>query len=125
MTSRRAEFSKQTKRDAWTRSQGRCESSLVPSLEDIGCSRELRTGDINFDHISAEAISHDNSLSNCAVLCKSCHKIKTTQHDIPAIAQDQRVFDAHHGIDDPWRQKLPGGKHDRLKKKISGEVIAR
>jgi hypothetical protein len=108
---RRNEFSKQTMRDAFARSGGRCESALVPSLENIGCNRALRSGDINYDHISAEAISHDNSLANCSVLCRSCHAIKTGKHDVPAIAQDKRVHDLAIGIHRP-RRPLPGGRSD-------------
>jgi hypothetical protein len=125
MTRRRAEFSKDTQRQAYERSQGRCESALVPSIEDIGCKRELRTGDINYDHISAEAISHDNSLDNCAVLCKACHKIKTTQHDVPAIAQDRRVSDLHRGITDPHRRRLAGGRDSEFKIRLADRKVVR
>ena len=108
---RRHEFNKQTKRQAFERSGGRCESALVSSLEGIGCNRELRAGDINYDPSSAEAISHDNSLSNCATLCKNCHSLKTREHDVPAIAQDKRVRDLAQGIHRP-RRTLPGGRAD-------------
>jgi hypothetical protein len=95
---------------------------MVPSLEGIGCNRVLRTGDINYDHISADAISRDNSLENCAVLCRACHGIKTREHDIPAIAQDRRVADLARGIKDSWRKRLPGGKDSPFKLKIGGGV---
>jgi hypothetical protein len=108
----RREFSKDTKRQALERSGKRCESARVPSLADIGCNRILRIGDFNYDHIQADGIGGDNSLSNCAVLCADCHNIKTRDHDIPAIAQDKRVADLAHGIKDPWRRRLPGGRAD-------------
>lgn len=123
MRHRRNEFTKETQRRAFDRCRGRCESARVPSLADIGCNRELRTGDINYDHISADAISGDNSLDNCAVLCKSCHGIKTREHDVPAIAQDKRVFDLDKGIRDPWRQRLPGGREDDVKIKVRGRRV--
>jgi 5-methylcytosine-specific restriction enzyme A len=125
VTRYRKEFSKETKRQAIERSGHRCESTLVCSLADIGCNRELRIGDFNYDHISAEAISHDNSLENCAVLCCNCHNIKSREHDIPSIAQDKRVSDLAHGIKDPWRQRLPGHRGSYLKKKMNGQVVIR
>jgi 5-methylcytosine-specific restriction enzyme A len=121
----RKEFSKETKRQAIERSGHRCESVLVCSLADIGCSRELRIGDFNYDHISAEAISHDNSLENCAVLCCDCHNIKSREHDIPAIAQDKRVSDLAHGIKDPWRRRLVGGRDSPVRIRVVGGAVDR
>lgn len=121
----RREFSKDTKRQALERSGKRCESALVPSLEDIGCNRALRIGDFNYDHIQADGIGGDPTLENCAVLCADCHNIKSREHDVPAIAQDKRVSDLAHGIRNPWRKKLRGGRGDTIKKKISGEVVIR
>ncbi len=121
----RREFPKSVQRDALARSGRRCESSLVPSLEDIGCNRMLRIGDFNYDHIQANANNGGNDLSNCAVLCRTCHAIKTREHDVPAIAQDKRVADLANGIKDPWRRKLPGGRDDWRRKKLSGQVVVR
>lgn len=125
MRNSRREFPKSVQREALARSGRRCESALVPSIEDIGCNRPLRIGDFNYDHIQADANNGDNDLSNCAVLCRTCHSIKTREHDVPAIAQDKRVADLANGIRDPWRQKLPGGRGDWRKKKVSGAVVNR
>lgn len=121
MRHRRNEFSKFTKRLAFIRSRGRCESSLVPSLADIGCNRELRQGDINYDHIQADGTGGDNSLSNCATLCRTCHAIKTREHDVPAIAQDKRVRDLAQGIRDS--PSLPGSRQDPFKIKVQGRQV--
>ena len=126
----RNEFTKETKRLAYTRSCGvdgisRCESVRVPSLADIGCNRELRQSDINYDHIEADAIGHDASLDNCAVLCRTCHAIKTDKYDKPAIAQDKRVADLARNIKDPWRKKLPGGKDDPFKLTVNNGTVDR
>ena len=125
MRRQRNNFSKETQRQALARSRKRCESALVPSLEDIGCNRPLRIGDFNYDHIQADANDGGNDLSNCAVLCRTCHSIKTREHDVPAIAQDKRVADLANGIRDPWKRKLPGGKQSPFKLKVGGGVVDR
>lgn len=111
MINRRNEFPAIVRREALQRSGRRCESALVPSLADIGCNRDLRTGDFNYDHIQADGIGGQPTLENCAVLCRACHAIKTGRYDVPAIAQDKRVRDIDTGIHRP-RRTLPGGRAD-------------
>jgi hypothetical protein len=96
---RQAEFTKQTKREAWDRSGGLCEASgelygLPPGQR---CNMPLRTG-VEYDHIILEANSHDNSLGNCAAVCPPCHRYKTDKHDTPTAAKTQRQEDKNIGI---------------------------
>lgn len=91
----RREFSAQTKREAWERSEGLCEG-IRPDGE--RCCANLRHKPYHFDHIIPDAIGHDNSLQNCAVLCVPCHEHKTRKIDVPMIAKAKRVSDRHLGI---------------------------
>ena len=84
----RAEFTKSVKRVALLRCGDRCEE----------CTRPLRAGDYHYDHIIALAAGGDASVDNIAVLCKSCHLVKTTSQDMPRIAKLKRIRDRHHGI---------------------------
>jgi 5-methylcytosine-specific restriction enzyme A len=85
----RTEFTKSIKRLALLRCNGRCEE----------CTRPLHhAGDYHYDHIIADAAGGDASVDNCAVLCKSCHLVKTTSQDMPRIAKLKRIRDRHHGI---------------------------
>ncbi len=125
MRHRRNEFTNETKRLAYKRASGdegvaRCESDLVEILRDIGCSRILREGDINYDHVSPDAISGDNSLENCAVLCRSCHAIKTTS-DRKDIASTYRKRDRSQGIRPS--PSLPGSRKDDFKIKLRGRQV--
>lgn len=84
----RAEFTKQTKLQAWRRARGRCEH----------CTGLLAGKVAHYDHINPDAFSGDRDLSNCQVLCVNCHDHKTHQVDIPAIAKSNRLRATHAGI---------------------------
>lgn len=95
----RAEFSKQTKRDALKRSGGKCEAAgtlygLEPGQR---CNAPLGYG-VEFDHIILEANSHDNSLGNCAAVCVRCHHFIKTPNDIRIAAKTKRQQDKNLGI---------------------------
>lgn len=66
MTKRR-EFSKKTKAAAWERAGGICEAD--------GCDAPGE----EYDHIKECWEGGDNSLSNCMLLCWSCHNAKTNE----------------------------------------------
>lgn len=95
----RAEFSKTTKRQAYERSTGLCEASgAFYGLDSVTrCNASLKYG-VEYDHIILEANSHDNSLENCAAVCKKCHGIKTRTRDIPTAAKTVRQQDKARGI---------------------------
>ena len=115
----RLEFSKQTMRDAFERSEGLCEG-ILPSGE--RCCAEVAHKK-HFDHIIPAALGGDNSLTNCAVLCLPCHGKKTQKIDVPMIAKAKRVADKHLGI--RKRSRFPGSRDSRFKKKINGSVVLR
>jgi len=115
----RLEFSKQTMRDAYERSEGLCEG-ILPSGE--RCCAEVEHKK-HFDHIIPAALGGDNSLTNCAVLCIPCHGKKTQKIDVPMIAKAKRVADKHRGI--RKRSRFPGSRDSKFKKKIDGSVVLR
>lgn len=95
----RNEFTKPTKRAARERSGGRCEAvgtwyGLQPGQR---CNVPLSRG-VEFDHVDLDANSHDNSLNNCAAVCKTCHAHKTRTRDIPLAAKTVRQHDKNDGI---------------------------
>ena len=110
----RAEFSKQTKREALRRSGGLCEAvgSLYGLPPGQRCNAPLAYG-VEFDHVVLEANSHDNSLQNCAAVCIRCHKHKTAKHDTPMAAKTVRQQDKNLGIRKRKAfQKPPGVRFD-------------
>ena len=84
----RTEFSAKIKAAAALRANGQCD----------GCGRKLLAGDWHYDHTIADAIGGEATLSNCAVLCKSCHSLKTRIEDMPRIAKTKRNFRKAVGI---------------------------
>lgn len=98
----RSEFSKQTKRDALKRSGGHCEAVGLRYGLDAGkrCNFPLAYG-VQFDHITADSHGGENSLDNCAAVCRECHATKTKTYDTPVAAKIKRISDKHLGIVKP------------------------
>ena len=101
----RAEFTKQTKREAWARCEKRCEG-LLPSGE--RCNVNLEHKPHHFDHVIPDAIGGKNDLQNCSVLCVPCHDDKTRKRDMRVIAKAKRVSDKHNGIRSAPKLRGPG-----------------
>ena len=114
----RSEFSKVTKRQALKRSGFKCEAVGVMYGLEKGkrCNGELGTG-IEYDHIVRAADGGDNSLENCATVCKTCHSIKTRQFDVPQAAKTKRMSDKRNGISRPKGQIKSAPFHSGNKRK--------
>ena len=119
---RRLEFTAATKREAFARSAGICECHRIPWLNrPDGCGLKLVAGAIFYEHVIQDAIRHDNALSNCAVLSRTCWKEKTARVDLPTIAKSRRTFAKHIGavvapqqvimgtIASGWKNHMRGG----------------
>lgn len=91
----------------------------------VYCGQKLGNANTFFEHIDPDGLRKDNSLANCAALTRTCWKFKTHRYDQPVVARAKRVSDKFNGIKDPWRRKLPGGRDDWRKKKLSGPVVIR
>lgn len=103
----RREFTKETKRKAFERSNGRCEAAgtLYGLTANTRCNADLRFG-VEYDHVIPDAHSKDNSLENCAAVCIRCHRFKTRHKDIPAVAKVRRQKDRQRNIT-RGKQKWP------------------
>lgn len=125
------DFGKDTKRAALGRSNGICECHLVPQLMDIlhqkPCGGRLGAGDTFYEHIIPKEFSGDNSLDNCAVLTRTCWRLKTDIYDLPAIAEAKRQEDHQFAIDGPGRGRAPmrGGRHSDESRGIDGRMKPR
>jgi 5-methylcytosine-specific restriction protein A len=101
----RREFSGKIMAAAALRAAGKCES----------CTRKLLTGDYHYDHIIPDAMGGEPTLDNCAVLCRSCHSIKTRTADVPQIAKAKRRERNRFGIKKP--------RTIRAWRRFSGEIV--
>lgn len=105
----RKEFTKPVKRDALKRSAGLCEASGTLYGLDNGkrCNAPL-AGGVEFDHIVRACDGGDNSLENCAAVCKRCHGHKTAAFDTPQAAKTKRMSDKSAGIKTAPQKPLQG-----------------
>lgn len=106
---KRYEFSKETRRQARQRSEGRCVAlGAVYGLEPgERCFAPLDRG-VEFDHYPAPATDNgSNTLENCVACCTDCHGRKTAAYDIPMQAKAKRVSDKHLGIRPPSKWQTP------------------
>jgi 5-methylcytosine-specific restriction protein A len=104
----RKEFPTRVKVEAFKRAKGACEH----------CTRKLLPGDVRYDHRDPDGMTGEPTLANCAVLCRSCHDLKTFSQDIPAIARAKRKEAAHLGA-------KPKGRGFRGWRKFNGEIVRR
>lgn len=100
----RREFSKQVRRDAFMRAAGQCEGQPYGER----CCIKLMRGRFHYDHDIPDALGGEPVLSNCVVLCIACHKDKTSNKDVPAIAKTKRIQDREKGIRKPSRMQGRG-----------------
>jgi hypothetical protein len=120
MTMRR-DFSVPIQRAMRARAAGRCECHLVPNFDKYCChGLPLQTGRMIYEHVDPWIFSHDSSLANGALLRIECARAKTDLIDAGDIAKSDRVRDAHTGIKDPWRHKLPCGRDSGMTKPMRG-----
>lgn len=109
----RREFPAKVRAAAFDRSGGHCEK----------CTAFLYTGKFAYDHIIADSIGGEPTLSNCAVLCDNCHDEKTAKLDTPRAAKTKRQHSKHIGARP--RSRMPGSRASGLKKRMDGTVERR
>jgi hypothetical protein len=109
----RAEFSKTTKFVAWQRAKGHCEQ----------CTAKLFVGQYEYHHDLEDAFNGGNNLSNCVVLCKTCHGA-ITKSRAPIIAKSNRVRAKHIGIK-RRRSSFATNKSGPFKRRMDGTVERR
>lgn len=84
----RAEFSRQTKLQAWTRCGGVCE---------CGCGLKI-IGRPEYHHIIEAAVGGDASLKNCQVTDPKCHRRITSTETVPAVTRAKRIEEKRLGL---------------------------
>lgn len=76
------------------------------------------------DHATALVNGGENRESNLQPVLSDAHKRKTAE-DVATKAKDRRVRAKHIGAKAPPRQRLPGSRDGRWKRKINGTVERR
>ena len=107
----RSEFTKKTKLEAWERCGGFCE---------CGCGQKI-IGRPEYHHDKENYIGGDNSLENCLVLTKKCHRIITDERR-PEIDKTRRISEKNAGIRKRKGRPMPGTRASGIRKKMDGTV---
>lgn len=88
------------------------------------CGGKIQPGQAwEIEHVLAFALSGDDSDENRKPAHTKCHKPKTAR-DKGLIAKARRRHEKHMGFHRS-RQPFPGGKGDRLKRRMDGKVVPR
>ncbi len=92
----RRDFPRKVKAQAILRAGGCCEA----------CSARLKVGEAEVDHILPDALGGEPVLENARVLCRVCHKAKSSD-DIGRIRKADRQRDNHTGATarKPWPKR--------------------
>ena len=91
------------------------------------CQAKIHPGQKwEIDHIIPLALGGPDSLENMQILCKICHKFKTTTQDSTTIAKTKRLKIKHLGAKIQSHQSaLPCGKNSKWKKRLDGKIVKR
>lgn len=87
----RQEFTSKTKVEAFALAKGRCQN----------CTARLSVGNTEYDHEIPCGLGGSGDLRNCVVLCRNCHRAKTSSADMPRITKAKRNYKAHAGVRKP------------------------
>ena len=90
------------------------------------CSQKIEAGKAwDIDHILPLALGGTNAPENLQILCRPCHRTKTSQSDVPRIAKTKRLKARHLGARAPSIRPIPGSRHSPWKRKLDGRVVRR
>lgn len=121
----RREFSVATREDAWKRSGGACEAegAAYGLGTDVRCGADMTLAavGVHYDHINPDALSKDNSLENCAAVCRRCHDWKTRNRDVPLITDSNRVIKKARG-QRKLSRPMPGSRRSGIRRPMNGTV---
>jgi hypothetical protein len=104
----RQEFSQKVRKAAFAR----CCIAGIPHCEN--CGIELKSGNIEYEHLEADGLGGAATLENCGVWCRSsCSKKKTHTEDNPRMQKADRVLKASYGLR-ASRQKIQSAGFRRV-----------
>jgi 5-methylcytosine-specific restriction endonuclease McrA len=90
------------------------------------CNQKIEVGKAwDIDHILPLALGGTNATDNLQILCRSCHRSKTSHSDIPRIAKTKRLKARHLGARAPSTRAIPGSRRSPWTRKMDGIVLKR
>lgn len=97
----RQEFPAAVKREAFRRC---CGDKGRPHCE--GCGRELRSGEIIYEHVEPDGLGGEPIAENCKVFGLKCCAAPKTKDDNARMAKADAVLRTNYGLKPAPRQKL-------------------
>jgi 5-methylcytosine-specific restriction endonuclease McrA len=93
----RTEFPQSVRKAAFARC---CKSGTIPGVPQCEkCGIELKSGNIEYEHLVPDGLGGEPTLENCGVWCRSsCSKKKTHQEDRPRMAKADAVLKSAFGL---------------------------
>jgi 5-methylcytosine-specific restriction enzyme A len=89
------------------------------------CAGKIATGDAwDLSHPHPLAMGGDDEPDNHDIAHRKCHRVVTTEQDIPAIAKAKRREARHIGAHRSARP-MPGSRASNFKRKLNGTVEKR
>lgn len=103
-----------------------CKNGTKPGIPQCeNCGNELRSGNIEYEHLDPDGLGGEPTLENCGVWCRvPCSKTKTFTQDNPRMQKADRVLKAAFDLKSKGRP-MAGTKASGLKKKMNGQVVPR
>ena len=115
-TARRPTFSTAFRLNLFLKRKGMC----------TACSQKIDAGKSwDIDHILPLALGGTNEPDNLQILCRPCHRSKTSHSDIPRIAKTKRLKARHLGARASSTRPIPGSRRSPWKRKMDGSVVRR
>lgn len=107
----RMEFPVSVKKAAAARANGFCDICKLPIQ-----------GRPEFDHILPDGLGGKPEQSNCAVLCRKCHRAKT-KRDNARMSKADRIKSKNNGTRfTRTSQPMPGTRASGIRKRMNGTV---
>lgn len=120
----RREFPQSVRKLAFARC---CKNGTMPGIPQCeNCGNELRSGNVEYEHLDADGLGGEPTLENCGVWCRvPCSKDKTFKHDNPRMQKADRVLKTAFDLKPRKSRPMPGSKASGIKKRMDGTVERR
>jgi hypothetical protein len=121
---KRTEFPLSVRKKAFARCCKNGTMTGIPQCEK--CGIELKSGNIEYEHLLADGLGGEPTLENCGVWCRSsCSKEKTFTEDNPRMQKADRVLKKNYGLTPKRKQIQSAGFQKADPKRSASRPVVR
>ena len=125
----RTEFPAKVRLAALRRAAYKCECYLLagflPEFTSVACGVAIGPGNSFFEHVIPDDMGGAPTLDNCAVLCRTCWRLKTSLYDAPKLAKVRHQTKGIYGIKKRRGPPMPGSRASKWKRGFDGKATRR